>query len=218
MSRQKQDGEHYTRFNRILKSRAVQLLLDRMDDGTYREFLADWRWIFSFSANYKRSILIYTLMGIFSTSMGLVSSVVSKYLIDIITGYQINRLWVLVAAMIGSTVFSLVFSSLVSRYSARLSISVGNDIQAEIFDKIMDADWLKLNGYASGDLLNRFNSDVNTIATNAVSWIPNVIISLYSFFASFAVILHYNTTMAWHFFLRILPYITYISIMPVRIQ
>lgn len=201
MSRQKQDGEHYTRFNRILKSRAVQLLLDRMDDGTYREFLADWRWIFSFSANYKCSILIYTLMGIFSTSMGLVSSVVSKYLIDIITGYQINRLWVLVAAMIGSTVFSLVFSSLVSRYSARLSISVGNDIQAEIFDKIMDADWLKLNGYASGDLLNRFNSDVNTIATNAVSWIPNVIISLYSFFASFAVILHYNTTMAWIAFL-----------------
>lgn len=197
MSRQNgAGGEHYTGFNRLLKSRAIQMLIDRIDDGTYREFFADWRWIFSYSAKYKKVILLYTLLGIFSTSMGLVSSVVSKYLIDLVTSYRIDKLGILIAAMLGSTVFSVLFSSLVSRYSLKLSIYVNNDIQADIFDKIMDADWLRLNEYASGDLLNRFNNDVSTIANNAVSWLPNVIISLYSFLASFAVILYYNATMA----------------------
>lgn len=196
----KQEGE-FSGWNRLFKSRAVQMILDRIDDGTYREFFADWKWIFSFSAKYKKVIVFYTILGIFSTTMGLGSSVVSKYLIDIITGYQLDRLWVLLLAMIGSTVFSLVFSSLVSRYSLKLSLYVNNDIQAEIFDKIMDADWMKLNGYTSGDLLNRFNNDVGTIANNAVSWLPNVIIHVYSFLATFAVILYYNATMAWIAFL-----------------
>lgn len=192
-----QNEERYTRFNRILKSRAIQMLLDRVDDGTYREFFADWRWIFTYSVKYKKVILFYTIMGILSSTLGLLSSVVSKYLIDIITSRRTDQLGILIAAMLGSTVFSLVFSSLVSRYSAKLSIYVNNDIQAEIFDTIMDADWMKLNGYASGDLLNRFNSDVNTIASNAVSWVPNVIISLYAFVSSFVVILYYNAAMAW---------------------
>ena len=54
--------------------------------------------------------------------------------------------------MIFSTIFSLVFSSLVSRLSAKISIYVNNDIQASIFDKIIDADWLAINKYENGDI------------------------------------------------------------------
>ena len=41
-----------------------------------------------------------------------------------------------------------------------LSIDINNDIQADIFDKIMDADWMAITKYPYGDVLNRFNSDV----------------------------------------------------------
>ncbi len=56
---------------------------------------------------------------------------------------------------------------------------------------------MKLSGYPYGDLLYRVNSDVGTIASNAVSWIPNLIIAVYSFIASFCVIFYYDHTMAW---------------------
>ena len=141
--------------------------------------------------------MFYTLLGIFSTTLGLVSSVASKYMIDIITGYQFSKLWLLALVMVGSTVFSLVFSSLVSRISLKITIFVTNDIQASIFGKIIDADWLELSRYANGDLLNRFNNDVGTVASNAVSWLPNVIIGVYKFAATFAVILYYDATMAF---------------------
>ena len=191
------EKQKFSGLNRLLKSQFVQTLLDKLDDGTFSEFFDDWKWIFSFSKKYKWIIVFYTLLGIFSTTLGLVSSVASKYMIDIITGYQFSKLWLLALIMVGSTVFSLIFSSLVSRISLKITIFVNNDIQASIFGKIIDADWLELSRYANGDLLNRFNNDVGTVASNAVSWLPNVIIGVYKFAATFAVILYYDVTMAF---------------------
>ncbi|MDO4167775.1 MAG: ABC transporter ATP-binding protein, partial [Eubacteriales bacterium] len=107
-----------------------------------------------------------------------------------------SKLWILIIAMVGSTAFSLITSSIVSRVSLKISIYVNNDIQTDIFNKIIDADWQQVSTYQNGDLLNRFNSDVSTISGNAISWLPNVIVNLYSFLATFFVILHYDVTMA----------------------
>lgn len=191
------DRIEYTGMNRIFKSRFVQAIIDKIDDGTFRDFFMDWKWIFSFSKKYRKIIVFYTVLGIGSSTLGLISSVISKYMIDIITGYQFDKLGVLAFIMIASTVFSLVFSSVVSRIALKLSIYVNNDIQAEIFDKIIDADWQKLREYQNGDLMNRFNNDVGTIANNAVGWIPDMIITIYNFIATFVVILYYDVTMAW---------------------
>ena len=106
-------------------------------------------------------------------------------------------LGVLAFLMIFSTVLSLTFSSFVNRYSAKLNIYVNNDIQAEVFDKIIDADWAKLSEYANGDLINRFNHDVGIVSKNAVKWLPELIISVYNFIATLAVILYYDITMAF---------------------
>lgn len=69
-------------------------------------------------------------------------------------------------------------------------------MQADIFDRIIDADWLSISQFENGDILNRFNNDVNTVASNAVSWLPNLIIYVYSIAATLAVILYYDATMA----------------------
>lgn len=186
----------YTGINRILRSNSIQMLIKIIDDGTFRDFWQDWKWIFSFSKKYKKAIIAYTLMGIGSTTLGLVSSIVSKYLIDIVTGYRFEMLGKLAFLMVFSTVLSLTFSSLVNRYSMKLSIYVNNDIQAEVFDKIIDAEWIKLREFANGDLVNRFNHDVGIVSKNAVKWLPELIISIYNFCATLAVILYYDVTMA----------------------
>ena len=175
---------------------SLDILISRWKDGTFGEIIDDWKWIFSYSARYKGAIIFYIILGIFSTSMGLVSSVASKYLIDIITGFDTNHLWVVIAVMIGSTAFSLTFGSIISRISTKLSIDINNDIQADIFDKIVDADWLELNKYSNGDILNRFNGDIGTVSGNAISWLPTIIIAIYNFIATFFVILHYDWIMA----------------------
>lgn len=179
-----------------LSFESLDILIAKWKDGTFSEIIDDWKWIFSYSVRYKWAIVFYTLLGIFSTSMGLVSSVASKYLIDIITGYKTNKLMILIIVMVGSSLFSLLFSSIISRISTKLSIYINNDIQADIFDKIVDADWLEINKYSNGDVLNRFNGDIGTVSSNAISWLPTIVIAIYNFIATFLVILHYNAVMA----------------------
>ncbi len=175
---------------------SLDVLISRWKDGTFKEILDDWRWIFSYSISHKKAIAFYTILGIFSTTFGLIGSVASKYLIDIITGYETSKLWFVILLMAGSTLFSLLMKSIIGRISAKLQININNEIQADIFNKIMDADWMALNQYSNGDVLNRFNGDIGTVSSNAIGWLPTIIIALYNFIATFFVILRYDYIMA----------------------
>lgn len=190
MEENKNDGKR-------LSFESLDILISRWKDGTFSEIIDDWKWIFSYSARYKGAIVFYVFLGILSTSLGLVSSVASKYMIDIITGYKTSKLAVMIVIMVGSALFSLVFDNVISRVSTKLSIYINNDIQADIFDKIVDADWLAINQYSNGDVLNRFNGDISTVSGNAISWLPTIIIAVYRFIATFIVILHYDVIMAF---------------------
>lgn len=179
-----------------LSFESLDTLIRKWKDGSIREIIDDWKWIFSYSAKYKFAIAFYVILGIVSTTLGLAGSVAGKYLIDIITGYQSEKLALLIIIMVGSSLFNLAFDSIISRISAKLTIFINNDIQADIFDKIIDADWLALSQYSSGDVLNRFSNDIGTVSSNAISWLPNILIAIYRFIATFFVILHYDWIMA----------------------
>ena len=187
----------YTGINRIAQSEALQQLIDIIHDGTFSDFVKDWKWIFTFSKKYKWIIVLYTVVGILGSTLGIGSAYVGRTLINIIVDKQTEKLWLLVAIMLGSVAFSLVMSSVSSRIFTKISIYVNNDIQAAIFDRIIDAKWSDLSKYPSGDLLNRFNGDVGTIAGNAIGWIPNLIVNIYTFALTFIVLLKMDVMMAW---------------------
>jgi ABC-type multidrug transport system fused ATPase/permease subunit len=176
--------------------RSAAILKQRWKEGTFGEIIDDWRWIFTYTKKHKWAVLFYTVLGILSTTMSLVASVAGKYLIDIITGYKTDKLGLLILITVGSAAVSLLFSSIIGRLSLKISIRINNDIQADIFDRIVDMDWRSINSYSNGDLLNRFGSDVGTVSQNAINWLPSVIVALYNFIVTFFVIWHYNKVMS----------------------
>ena len=186
----------YTGLNKLFRNDNVQILKNSLHDGTIKEFLDDWKWIFSYSKKYRRIVVFYVIVGIFGATVSLGAAYVGRILINIVVGQQQEKLWLMIAIMIGMTVFSLALSSINSYIFTRISIYVNNDIQAGIFDSIMDARWDELSKYPSGDLLNRFNGDVGTIAANAINWIPNLIINIYTFIATFVVLWKMDYVMA----------------------
>ncbi|MDY3281432.1 ABC transporter ATP-binding protein [Dysosmobacter sp.] len=180
----------------LFGSAALGTLARRWREGTLGEVLEDWRWILGYTKRYRRAVACYAVLGVASASLGLVSAVAGKYAIDVITGRQVSRVGAMAALMVGAALVSLALRSLVSRASARINLCVNNDIQAAVFDSVLNADYLELNRFSSGDLLNRLNGDVGTVAANAVSYLPNLIVGLYTFCATFLVILHYDAVMA----------------------
>lgn len=181
---------------RAKDSEFLNTMKTRWKDGTFSEILDDWKWIFTYSRKYKGPIVFYILLGVLSTTLGLAGAVTSKYVIDIITGHQASKLWLLITISVSSTLFGLVLNSLLGRILLKLSIRINNDVQRDIFNKIIDANWSSLNQFESGDILNRFSNDVKTVASNAVSWLPTILVTIYRFLATFFVILHYDWIMA----------------------
>ena len=196
MSENKEKKIKYTGINRLFRNDNMQILHDSMRDGTIKEFVDDWKWIFSYSKRYRWIVVFYAIVGILNSTMSIGTSYVGRILINIVVGKQQDKLWILIIAMIGMLILSLVFSSVSSYINARISIYVNNDMQAGIFDRIMDARWKELSGYPSGDLLNRFNGDVGTIASNAISWIPNLIVNIYTFIVTLVVLWRMDIGMA----------------------
>ena len=165
-------------------------------DGTLKAVWQDWLWIWSFSRRHWGAVVLYTLFGILASGLGLAAGVLSKYMIDAIVTLDMNRLLPCCMLMVVSAALGVAFQSMTSRFAAKLSISMHNDVQAAVFDSILQSDWMELSRYASGDLLNRFSADVNTVAGCAVSWLPNVIIQLFTVLSTLAVILYYDPIMA----------------------
>jgi len=177
-------------------SGALKILRTRFRDGTWRDILTDWKWIWSFSRGRSGMIILYTVFGLVSSGMALASGVVSKYLIDSIVSLDLSRLTPLIILLIAASVFNVAFHSLSNRFSARLNIAMQNDVQAAVFDKLIRSDWMSLSKFATGDLLNRFTGDVHTVSGCAVSWLPGVIIHAFTVLATLIVILFYDPVMA----------------------
>ena len=177
-------------------SESLGTLVSSWRDGTFSEIWADWKWIWGYTKRYRRAVWFYTILGVASSTLGLVSAVASKYSIDIITGYDSDRLWFIVTVMVASALVGLLLRSVTSRISTKISLRVNNDIQAQVFDRLLGADWRSLNAFASGDLLSRLSTDVGSVSSSAIRWLPDLIVTAYTFAATLAVILHYDWVMA----------------------
>lgn len=160
------------------------------------EVLADWKWLLTYSRRCKKMIALYIALGVLGTTVGLFGSVAGKYLIDIVTGYDAARLPLLVFAAIGSTAVSIAFDCVVSRVLKKLEIDLNNNVRADVFDRILDADWQALHAFSCGDILNRFETDTGAVGGGAVSWLPQILVTAYRLCAVFFLIWIYSPVMA----------------------
>ena len=69
--------------------------------------------------------------------MGLGSSVVSKYLIDAVTGVRKDKILLFAVLIICMTAAGIISNAVISRISARINVVIQNEIQADIFQKIL---------------------------------------------------------------------------------
>ena len=180
----------------MMKSYTLEQLNKHWKEDTFGEIFADWKWIFSYSKRFKGPIAAYTVLGLFSSTLGLVSSIAGKFLVDVVIGHKVDQLWLAALVMAGSALISLAVSNLTGRIRQKLDVDMTNAIRSDVFDSVMDAGWQSLNQFSNGDMLNRFHGDIGTVSDNAVTWIPSVIISVYSFVTTFIVIWHYSPVMS----------------------
>ena len=174
----------------------IKKVIRKIKDGMLQEMYEETKWMYTYAKKYKFQIVFYIFLGVLTTVMGLASSVGSKYLIDAVTGQDSGNIALITLFIVAMGLFSIGINAITTMISARINIKVNNEIQAEVYDKILVADWISMKEFHSGDLLNRLNGDVNTVASSILSWIPSLITRSAQFFGILAIILYYDPTMA----------------------
>ena len=174
----------------------LKKIIKKIREGYLKEMYSEVRWMYQYVKRYWTSICFYIAAGIFSTVMSLGGSLVSKNLIDAVTGVHRSRIGLLAVLMVGMALGSIAANAVISRISARIQVVIQNELQADIYHKVMNTDWESLHEFRSGDLLNRLNSDATQVASSVISWIPNLITRLVQFLGALAIILYYDPVMA----------------------
>ncbi|MBR2319724.1 MAG: ABC transporter ATP-binding protein [Clostridia bacterium] len=164
--------------------------------GGIREVQRELRWVSRYTYRYRWAVAWYVLLGAVSTLAGLATGLISKRLIDVVTGFDTGEIVWIAVAYVTAQLFHIGLNAVTSRISARVQIRVNQEIRADIFRKILDARWEGLSCYHSGDLLARSGRDSDAVASSVLGWWPSLIIHLLQFVGAFLLILRYDPTLA----------------------
>ncbi len=162
----------------------------------WKEIRKEAAWMMKYVKRYWGAIVLYCVIGIVGTLMGLAGSIMSKYLIDTVTGYDTKAIGWVVTLMLSMGAGNILMNAAANRATVLISTKVYNEIQAEIYDRVMEADWESLYEYRSGDLLNRLTGDVKAVADSVIGWFPDILTKGVQFLGALIIILYYDPTMA----------------------
>lgn len=95
----------------------ILLIKKHLKQGTFKKMWTQTVWIYQYGHRYWKAMVLYTLLGLMGTGVSLISSLISKDLVDIITGHQTGQLLSTFAAMIGFSIANILVSQ-ASSYAA----------------------------------------------------------------------------------------------------
>ena len=114
---------------------------EKIENGRFRELWNECLWVWQYICRYKASVLIHVLLGVVGILMTLGSSVASKFLIDAVISYDSGIIGTAAALMLGMRLGNIAMKSFATRIGAVLNIRIQNEIQAEIYQRILKTDW-----------------------------------------------------------------------------
>lgn len=170
--------------------------VENLKSMSVHELKDELTWIWRYVKEYKGYLILYIALGFAATAFGLGGSVLSKKLINAVTGVDSSSFMTLGCLYVGFGVVSVFLNAVLSRISAVSSTNVTKNIRHDVYSRVMSAKWQDFVSFRSGDILNRVNNDVSTVSTSVLNWLPTFITKSFQFVCAFFLILHYDKTMA----------------------
>ena len=174
----------------------VHKVVCRIQEGRLKELYEQWLWIFQYVRRFWLQIGGYTLLTMTGSLFGLGTSVVSKNLVDSVTGHRGSMLGIAAAAYVGVGIGQIFISAMRSRVTLKINLYISNQIRLDIFNQVIQTDWEAISEYSPGDLQYRLNGDVMVVINNVLTFIPTLCSMLVSFGGAFIIMMQNDPVMA----------------------
>lgn len=161
-----------------------------------RSLSKEWKWLFHYISKYRLQIVVYIVIGVLSTIMGLGANVASKHLIDSVISHNTSTIIKSAAIAISFGFIQLFVNAIVSRIASVVGTKINNEIRESVYERIVLSRWEDISKYHSGDLLNRIEGDVASVSGSVLAFIPGLFTKTVQFLGCFAVVMYYDPMMA----------------------
>ena len=154
---------------------SVRHYIQRIKEGRLKQIMGEVLWMYAYVRRYWLLIGVYILLGASGSVLGLGTSVVSKDLVDAITGVNSMEIVRVAGTYVGVGVSQIFINAVKSRLSLKVRLKVTNEIRGDIYEQVLRTNWESLAKYRSGDLLYRVNGDAGMVANTILTFLPNVV-------------------------------------------
>ena len=174
----------------------IRRIIRRIKEGRLKQLIAELLWMYAYVRKYWLQIGVYVLLGASGSVLALGTSMVSRDLVDAVTGVNSLEIIGVAATYVGVGVAQIFINAVKSRLSLKVRLKVTNEIRADIYEQVLRTNWESLAKYRSGDLLYRVNGDAGMVANTILTFLPNVVTTLISFGGAFVVVMQNDPWMA----------------------
>ena len=175
---------------------SIKTFIRKIKEGKLKKLFSEFIWMYTYVRRYWLMIIIYVLLGASGSLLGLGTSVVSKDLVDAVTGVNTRDIVSVAVLYVGVGVSQIFINAVKTRISLKIRLKVTNEIREDIYGQILHTDWESLAKFRSGDLLYRINGDAGMIANSILTFLPNAVSMFISFGGAFVIVMQNDPAMA----------------------
>ena len=175
---------------------SIKHIIQKIKEGKLKKLIGELLWMYAYVRKYWLLIGVYILLGASGSVLSLGTSVVSRDLVDAVTGVNSAEIVQVAVVYVGVGVSQIFINAVKTRLSLRVRLKVTNEIRSDIYEQVLQTNWESLSKYRSGDLLYRVNGDASMVANTILTFLPNVVTTLISFGGAFVIVVKNDPIMA----------------------
>jgi len=168
----------------------------RIKEGRLKEIATQILWMYKYLKSNVWWLVLFTALGFSGTITMLISSLVSRDMVDIITGHNKGKLLSTFGLLVGITLINTFIAQISAYLSSKITLRVEAEVKARLFDEIMSVEWESLMKYKSGDLVTRWSGDASRISSGILNTIPSFAINIFRFVSSLILVIKYDASFA----------------------
>ena len=152
------------------------------------------RWLMHYTKPFLPRILLLMGLQALTSGISVYTAVIGKDIIDSATigGPIALKLALYIGVIVVIQIIGIITSLIAVMFNERFSFG----IRKQVYDKILNSSYSKVQAYHTGDLMTRFTSDCGNIASGISSTLPSIISLLVEFIITFAVLFYYEPFLA----------------------
>ncbi len=131
-------------------------------------------WLKGATRPYFGVVIFLTILSVTVTLLTLGFAYLVRYLINSASVGNAKRLWIFAAILLGILLLKIVLKSFEGYFAERIRAKMYTRLRRDTFSQVLRADYARLQGYHSGELLNRMSADAQEISVDTVGLTPTV--------------------------------------------